>query len=744
MKLMIKKIVSALLTGIMLLSSVSALADMRSEEDFIPLLTELKIMVGDGDGGYRLEDNVSRAEFTKIAVASSKSKNSVAEGAKVSPFSDVTYRHWAAPYVRCAVTAGIVEGYIDATFKPDNTVSYEEAVTMLLKVLGYTNDDFGFSWPYGQLGLADSLEITKNVNSAVGEALTRRQVARLVYNTLNTKLKDSQSKLISIFDCEVINDVTIIASHNEDSSLAEDKIFTTAGTFEFNNNFDSDYVGRKGDIFIKNGDDFISFTPNSTDGGDFEKYVIYSLLPNAVIGYRDGSFTQIDITDGTTCYKDSMKNSYGAVKNEMEMGDILYVRKDGNSVDYVSYEKGNMEGPIKVSGSNWQSGFDINASTVIMRSGNKVTASDIQNNDIIYYSADLNMALAYTDKVTGVYEKASPTKDSPTTVTVSGREYKVESVEAFNDLSSSGSFKYGDTITILLGRGGEAAGVEGGSVSYASSDCGFVIEAGKKDFTNADNTVYSSYYAKVVTPDGNVNEYTTTGDVSSMVCAVVRIGFKNGKASLSRNKDNGKASGTVNASRNEIGDTKMADNIKIIDVSGMYSDDIPSYCRIYPQRIDGVTLGASNVKYCSRNGAGEIDELILSDVTGDTYTYGIVVKGENGMYTLDIDGEQRIYQTGFSTSMKGPHKLKLNSSEIGSMVQLASYPQNISSLSRTEAVIGSQKYLLSDKVIVYKKTLSTPYMKIPLDEAINGSYRLTAYYDKAQKSGGRIRIIVAQ
>ena len=88
------------------------------------------------------------------------------------------------------------------------------------------------------MGLANSLEITKNVNAEQGEALTRRQVARLIYNTLDTKIKDNQSKLItSVFDSKVIEGVTIIASHNEDSSLGTDKIYTTAGTFEFDGNF---------------------------------------------------------------------------------------------------------------------------------------------------------------------------------------------------------------------------------------------------------------------------------------------------------------------------------------------------------------------------------------------------------------------------------------------------------------------------------------------------------------------------
>ena len=72
----------------------------------------------------------------------------------------MTYRHWAAPYVRVGVTNGIISGYPDATFRPEDTVLYEEAVTMMLRVLGYTNADFGVSWPSGQIGLADNLDMT--------------------------------------------------------------------------------------------------------------------------------------------------------------------------------------------------------------------------------------------------------------------------------------------------------------------------------------------------------------------------------------------------------------------------------------------------------------------------------------------------------------------------------------------------------------------------------------------------------
>lgn len=275
-----KRLISIALTLAMFLAAVPSYADWDNDEDILSLLSELEIMVGDGDGNYRLDDNVSRAEFAKIAVASSKSKNTVATGMNVSPFKDVTYQHWSAPYVRAAVTAGIVEGYVDATFKPDDTVSYEEALTMMLKVLGYTDEDFGYSWPYGQIGLAQNLELTKNVEAQQGEAMTRRQVANLVYNALNTKMKDSQEKLISVFDCEIIEGVTIIATHNEDSSLGADKVFTSSGTYEFEGEFNSDYVGRRGDIAVKNGDDFVSFTPRDQT---VEEYTVTGVIGSDII-----------------------------------------------------------------------------------------------------------------------------------------------------------------------------------------------------------------------------------------------------------------------------------------------------------------------------------------------------------------------------------------------------------------------------------------------------------------------------
>ena len=73
----------------------TAAADGYGDTDTAALLRELNIMSGDPDGNLRLDDYVTRAEFSKIAVAASSYRNSVASSSAVSPFKDVPYSHWA-------------------------------------------------------------------------------------------------------------------------------------------------------------------------------------------------------------------------------------------------------------------------------------------------------------------------------------------------------------------------------------------------------------------------------------------------------------------------------------------------------------------------------------------------------------------------------------------------------------------------------------------------------------------------
>ena len=72
-------------------------------------------------------------------------------------YKDVPGSSQWAPYVRIAVQQGWINGYTDGTFRPDNTVTLEEACTAALKLLGYKMTDLNGVFPTAQLNKAQEL-----------------------------------------------------------------------------------------------------------------------------------------------------------------------------------------------------------------------------------------------------------------------------------------------------------------------------------------------------------------------------------------------------------------------------------------------------------------------------------------------------------------------------------------------------------------------------------------------------------
>ncbi len=746
-----KKILSALLavclvSATLMVPTYAAEATWERDEDIIALLSALDIMVGDDDGDFMLNSPVTRAQMAKIAVASSSYKNTVALGIQFSPFSDVRGSYWGAPYIRAAVSAGIVEGYIDGTFRPDGQVTLEEAVTMMLRVLGYTADDFGASYPYGQIGVANSLKMTEGISAVIGDPLTRREVARLVCNTLQAKSRTTNQPLIAIHDCTFIEDVTIIASSVDDSTLAENEISTTSGTYKIEETFNDNYVGCRGDMVVRDGKYCIAFS-SDTDMTS-AKYVVYSTLSDAILCYPEGNNTtlkQFTISSSVKCYKDSVAYSYSNLRSQMEMGDIIRIRfRDGDTIDYISYSEGNLQGPIKVTSATWYNGIDINDSTKVIRDGKQVTQESIQLNDIIYYSDALNMVMAYTQKVTGVYQDAIPSKDSPNSVVISGVTYEVEGADAFSALSSGGTINIGDTVTVLLGRDGEKiAGVVTGDSGSSQAVTGYVLASGKKNFTKGDGSTYTSYYVEVVSADGVVYTYPTAADKSSQVNTVSDITLNDGVAKVGTAKKSG-LSGEVSYSAMTIGGKRVASDIRIIDIAKTAGSETPLYVKTYMQRIDGMNLTPSQVLYYNTNSSGEINELILQNVTGDAFGYGIV-SGTDSMGNILIEANNITYTVSNVKNIGYGQGVKFigKGGQPEYVSPLKAISGKATDITEGYAVIGGKTYRYGDTVAVYKAT-NMQYMKISVNDITTGEYSCTFYTDNTDPDTGRIRIIVAR
>ncbi|HQD74889.1 MAG TPA: S-layer homology domain-containing protein, partial [Bacillota bacterium] len=112
-------------------------------------LASLGVIAGYPDGTFRPEEPVTRAEFAKMIVVMLGLENAanLMKGQAVS-FSDVSATHWASGYINVAEMKGVVNGYPDGTFKPEASITYAEALKMILTAMGYLEDGFVvLRWP---------------------------------------------------------------------------------------------------------------------------------------------------------------------------------------------------------------------------------------------------------------------------------------------------------------------------------------------------------------------------------------------------------------------------------------------------------------------------------------------------------------------------------------------------------------------------------------------------------------------
>ncbi len=164
------------------LGSLSALAatDIPSD-DLYDMLNAMGIMTYNENGDFEASRSLTRAQLAKILVTASPYKGE-ASASRTSPFSDVSYQHWAAPYIKVAQTHGIMNGYSDGTFRPEQDVTLEETLSAVLGLLGYTPTG---AYPYAQHTMAQDLDLLDGVTAELGEVISRDDAATIMYNALN-------------------------------------------------------------------------------------------------------------------------------------------------------------------------------------------------------------------------------------------------------------------------------------------------------------------------------------------------------------------------------------------------------------------------------------------------------------------------------------------------------------------------------------------------------------------------------
>lgn len=163
--------------------------------DAIEVLGALEIMVGDAESGaFRPNDTIKRSEFAKVAVTSMGLGEIAKNSEHATKYPDVVENHWANGYINVATNQGIVIGDDEGNFRPDDTITYAEAATVLVRLIGHgpvAEKKGGF--PTGYLSVASQQGITKNAVASNDSAVQRGMVAQMTNNTLTVKKMEQTS-----------------------------------------------------------------------------------------------------------------------------------------------------------------------------------------------------------------------------------------------------------------------------------------------------------------------------------------------------------------------------------------------------------------------------------------------------------------------------------------------------------------------------------------------------------------------
>ena len=138
-----KKLIALLTVTAMLAISVfqipasaefSDVGDTNPYKRAITTLSTLSVISGYDDNTFKPDGAITRAEFTKLVVFMLGLQD--IEYTQYT-FGDVDPTHWARNYIQTGYNRGIIAGFDDGTFKSEESVTYAQALKMVVCTLGY-------------------------------------------------------------------------------------------------------------------------------------------------------------------------------------------------------------------------------------------------------------------------------------------------------------------------------------------------------------------------------------------------------------------------------------------------------------------------------------------------------------------------------------------------------------------------------------------------------------------------------
>ena len=269
----------------------------------------------------------TRGDFARMLVNASSYRENLPTSS-VSVFADVPSTHPDAIYIRIAASQGWMTGFLGGLFKPEEYITYKDAVKAALAMLGYSDGDFTGDLASSRISKFNYLELNEEVNRQPEEVLNQTDCMNIFYNLLKTKKKDSSEIYGAVLDCELnsdgeINPITILDDERKGPILVR-KGFSVIQSVPFGS--------ENANVFLNGTASTLEAVKASQQDAGFA-VVYYNVKSKTIWAYTTRGWDDDDL-EGNNAYvllKGEVKNIYYKSTDVMTPTSIRLEIDDDNS-----------------------------------------------------------------------------------------------------------------------------------------------------------------------------------------------------------------------------------------------------------------------------------------------------------------------------------------------------------------------------------------------------------------------------
>ena len=767
-----KRLIHALLTAALVVSLVplpSRAAGTSSFQDVhdpvlaanADILRLMGVVSGTGDNSFRPEERLTRAQFCTMVVNFMGLEDQVVLHATRTIFTDVPASHWARGYINLAAStmmdsgsggAGgsssgeasstgtpLIAGVGDGRFLPDAELSYAQAVTILVRILGYSSDKVGAVWPEGYLNLAQSIGLLDGVTAGPNDPLTRAQAAQLFVNALSCKT-DGGKEYYTTLGSETKVDTILLAVNTEtEDGTALGAVRTSNGTYlpDTEHAAPTALVGRRGVLVLNDQSEIITFVPDDSNS------VTVSLRDNAEPSYFMASNgTRYTIAGDTPIYTSSSSDSkaysegYGTLTAGSRV--TLFTLRGKVTAIYAgtAATAADADAVVVLGGANSASFHKLTGGVqgyTILKNQQPITTAQIQPYDVVTYDSMSNTLLVSDLRLTCKYQNPAPSPKAPTSIELLGHTFPVlESAWDFTD-----DISVGQQVALLFTVDGQVAAILPASNNQIRS--------------TALGMVTSETSADLFLPNGSTLKLTGGDSKLKYLNQVCTLSSSDADTLNASRFSSRRANGDFDPDTMTVGKYAVAPGVRVYE---QFQDG--AQVSVPLSSLDFGVIPQDQIKAVHMNSSNIVDVIVFDDVTGDAYTYGKMVRTtttttEKVTWTLENRSTLKINEhSGYAGKDGDFIGLAVNSENfILATVKLkeiehASAANFFEKDGRYYATIQGQTYAVADQVECYKDGTDSWFDQEDGRERLNAclafSGDLTLYIDPV---GNKVRIIIA-